>query len=846
MKKERTEVYKLFCLLLFFTTVSIVQCRGQDIYYTYKGRVLDSISKKPLEYVNIVINNSNQGVSTNLKGEFIIHSKQRIFALTFSRIAYKNKKVTIKENIQANEFYLNPKSYILDEVKVYPGKNPALRIIENVIEHKKQNNFREYPRWKYSVYEKISGDILKDPRNLSAEELNDSLSIYSKQKKKRKNYIPLPLTEKTIDVNWYSKNNIKEKITAINVSGFKNPFWQAFHGGVKMYNFYENFIKLNDIGIGKEIYPGLFTKKGIKNYAFILKDSTCLNNKDTIFQIDFFGRKKTRFKGVAGTFKIHSKNWALIDIELHLPFKLEIESQNIIDSAEIIYSQKYQCYADSIYFPKKISFLSIFKYQNGFFLKYDSKIDKLILKEESAKDRSIISLSTDKSAMDKPKEYWKNLRGDSLFLYERDASLFWDSLGQKKNLDRYTELAFEVVTGEKAPIISKKPDTNSYFRLGRYFLDHFDYKYLFGYNNFEGLRLGLGLKWTKKILFARNVKFGGYAAYGFKDYHLKYGANVFVPLSIEKGIGIHVNAASEAERYGSLDFFPAVSSFNFLKKDFTIFYINEMNYTHRANAYFESRLFRHFKIKTGVYVKDKDYLNFEKIPLPEKNIYSSYRLAGYHIGLHITPFEKVVSIADHLFSMGTKYPELHINYIAGLNDLLDGEYQFNRIDLNINYLLDLKLLGKTYITANAGYMEGLVPESSLYNLESSYGKCGVYAYPSFNTMRWNEFTSNKYAGIFITHVIGHKIFRNPDLLINPQLVIYHNMGIGDLDSSYKKVYTDKKTMNLGYYESGIGIDKVYGALGMSFFYRYGPYSYESFKENYAIKFHLKFSWPMRY
>jgi len=64
---------------------------------TFEGRVLDSRTKQPLEKVNIYVDNTEVGTTTNNKGEFKLQNVTRSFSdsLTFSIIGYKVHKVPL-------------------------------------------------------------------------------------------------------------------------------------------------------------------------------------------------------------------------------------------------------------------------------------------------------------------------------------------------------------------------------------------------------------------------------------------------------------------------------------------------------------------------------------------------------------------------------------------------------------------------------------------------------------------------------------------------------------------------------------------------------------------------------
>ena len=77
---------------------------------------------------------------------------------------------------------------------------------------------------------------------------------------------------------------------------------------------------------------------------------------------------------------------------------------------------------------------------------------------------------------------------------------------------------------------------------------------------------------------------------------------------------------------------------------------------------------------------------------------------------------------------------------------------------------------------------------------------------------------------------------------NPQLEITHNMGIGTLKNSETIEAFGFRTMEKGYFESGIRINKLVASslsgMGIGLFYRYGPYAKTNTIDNVAFKLSL--------
>lgn len=81
-----------------------------------KGVVKDSISGRPISFVNIWVQDENIGFTTEENGEFSINASEINKKLIFSALGYEKKTVLIKNN---TEVKLKPTEYQLEEVVIF-------------------------------------------------------------------------------------------------------------------------------------------------------------------------------------------------------------------------------------------------------------------------------------------------------------------------------------------------------------------------------------------------------------------------------------------------------------------------------------------------------------------------------------------------------------------------------------------------------------------------------------------------------------------------------------------------------------------------------------------------------
>lgn len=80
-----------------------------------KGVVKDSVSGKPISFVNIWVENENNGATSEENGEFSIHTTEKSKNLIFSALGFEKKTIKIDQVLLVK---LKPIEYQLDEVVI--------------------------------------------------------------------------------------------------------------------------------------------------------------------------------------------------------------------------------------------------------------------------------------------------------------------------------------------------------------------------------------------------------------------------------------------------------------------------------------------------------------------------------------------------------------------------------------------------------------------------------------------------------------------------------------------------------------------------------------------------------
>ena len=113
-KFEMVKKILLFAVSLFFMQLT----RAQDIL---KGRVLDYSNNKGISFVSVGVLGKNAGAITDSNGVFKIGLGNNIGKndyVVITAIGYAEKRISVKDALEMQDFYLNPVSIILPGVLI--------------------------------------------------------------------------------------------------------------------------------------------------------------------------------------------------------------------------------------------------------------------------------------------------------------------------------------------------------------------------------------------------------------------------------------------------------------------------------------------------------------------------------------------------------------------------------------------------------------------------------------------------------------------------------------------------------------------------------------------------------
>ncbi|MFA5420026.1 MAG: DUF5686 family protein [Bacteroidales bacterium] len=807
--------HSLIYLILFLIPFRIF-CQNPTI----TGHVYDKKTGEPLAFVNIVSNNG-RGAVTDIDGKFSIVNGTNIHTLSISYVGYQPiiYQVNIGQDFQ--KILLVPKVFDLEEVSIFPNDNPAHRIINNVINNRDLNNPEKLKAFSYVAYDKmiltVNSDSLmsRDPALLDSNEMK-ARSFLAKQ--------DLFIMETVTERLYLAPGLNQENVLATKVSGFSDPIITFMISQIQSTSFYDEMIE-----IARKKYINPISKGSTKKYFFLIEDTTFSAASDTIFIISYRPMKDTRFEGMKGFLSINSNRWAIQNVKAE-------PANDSTTGFSIKIQQGYEFVQDH-WFPTQLNtdlslpMISVSDSINNYPLigKGRSYIRDINLNPDLKKsDFGYHEIEIEAGATKRKGEFWREFRVDSLTNKEKETYRVIDSLGKAENFDKMASTFQTLLTG-KIPF---------------YFID-LDLNRVVHYNDYEGIYLGVGLHTNDKI--SKRFTTGFFAGYGFNDHAAKYGVDASWILHKPSESTLQAEAYNTVTASGDVRFSDDKNQI-WRSYDFYQFFVSRMNPTvgGELNYMFRLRPLRDFKWNVGVRHQEKtaykDYF-FTIGSSQTGEQLTKFKFSDMSLGFRFAFREKILQTTKGQLSFGSKYPVVWLNYTRGLKDIANSNFGFNRLDLKVEYTHKTKYYGETTYKLTAGIIDGQLPISNLYNAVGTYRMVALLAPGSFGTMRTNEFFSDRYVALFLNHSFGQLLFKTGKF--KPEINLVTNIAFGTMSHQQNHHNIAFKTLDKGYYESGIVIRKLLNLqvydLGIGVLYRYGYYSFENTQDNLAFKISLYYA-----
>ncbi len=424
----------LLAILLLSSTLFFAQI---------KGTVTQS-NGKPLPFVNILLENTYVGTSSNADGVYELPiTTPGKHTLVFQYLGFKSKKVPV--NINTFPYTLNvsmqEEQFDLSEVVINPNANPAIEIIKNAIASRKENSDKTQ-RFTADFYSRGMFKVKNVPKTI----LGQKLDMFDEVLDSARSGI-LYLSETISKIKYQKPDEMTETIVASKVSGDDRGF--SFNSAASAnFDFYENTIAFGIPAISP------IANNAFNYYKYKYGGSFFDENDKQIHKIEVIAKRKEE-PTMQGYIYIVDNSWALYGIDLNVKGnQIQVAA---LDDIHIVQNFNYNAgnklwvkNAQTLDFMAgifNVKFSGRFTYVYSNFEFPDSFAKKTFTKEV---------LSFEDNANKKDEEFWNTIRPVPLTEEEANDYVVKDELQTKRESQPYLDSIdrknnklkiFDVITG---------------------------------------------------------------------------------------------------------------------------------------------------------------------------------------------------------------------------------------------------------------------------------------------------------------------------------------------------------------------------------------------------------------
>lgn len=719
--------------LLFILALVSFQTSAQII-----GKVTDSEGNS-LPYVNIYLENSYKGTTTNDDGNYSLDVKEKqSYSIIFQYLGYKTKVETVTPDAFPFRLHvvLTEETTELNEVVIDSKEDPAYRIIRQAIAKRKENLLK-IEAYTADFYSRGMWKVADVPEKIMGQEVGDLDGMIDSTRAGI-----VYLSETISKIAYQQPDKFTEKITASRVSGNDNGF--SFNSAQSAeISFYENTTDLN----APLVSP--IANNALSYYRYKLEGVFYENNR-LINKIEVIPRRP-KDRVWSGYIYIVEDDWQIYGSELsttgaaiQIPF---VENLTV--------KQNYK-YDESFDFWVKISQTIDFSFGlfgikgDGRFIAVYSNYDFQPEFQKRTFTNEVLSFLD--NANKKDSIFWNEIRPVPLSEEEfkdyikkdsiqtlRRSKPYLDSIDAKSNrfkvLDPLTGYSYR----------------NSYEQWSVGYtgpLPGIQFNTVQGWNSKAGLSFQKWYDENRTNLFRINLD----ATYGLAEDRLRFSGSIFRNFNWKNKRQIWIQGGSLVSQFNASEpISPIINSISTLFFERNYMKVYERNF---VGAGFSQELFNgfHFYANTGyenrkplfnntdyVFIKNKDVEYSSNNPLNPADFNNAAiepnEIVKTSIRARINFAQKYFSNPDMKFNIGDdKYPTLNLSVENGIG-ISSKSLDYSLFEMGLNQSVSIRNKGEF-----------------LYNLKGGtfLGGDGIsfVDYKHFNGNRTRVGTSVNYTNVF--------------------------------------------------------------------------------------------------
>jgi hypothetical protein len=322
-------------------------------------------------------------------------------------------------------------------------------------------------------------------------------------------------------------------------------------------------------------------------------------------------------------------------------------------------------------------------------------------------------------------------------------------------------------------------------------------------NDYEKIRLGIGLTnaVANDVMRPRFWETNVYAGYGFGDKAWKYGGELKFRLMQSREMALRFRYAHDLREPGTSDVEPEGLVSRKL-------YASRLDGMEEIGADFSiriaKRLFTRFSFQKQV-LKPNYLYHFSENGTDKTGQFNFTEASFYAKYVFDTPNKTLLDDPQY---QNNRYPIVELIYTKGFKNVLNGQYDYNRLVVALSQTVLLRRIGKANWRVEAGSTTGKAPFSKLFLLNQGGGIASYFVVANtFQTLTdTTVWLSDRFINVFYKQEVGNVLYRHKRSA--PFLSLIQNVSFGKLSDAAAHTGIDFKTPSKSIIETGFRLDNL--------------------------------------
>ena len=804
------------------------------------GTVVDSLTRKPMEYISVYFKHTASGCLTNYKGEFFVKDSSGADTLVIDAIGYEKRYIKLKPGQNTGmKIQLKQANIRLTEAVVRPKRekyrkkdNPAIELIRNVIANKDRNRIEDYDYYKCDLYEKLTISLDDYSPDFEKKKKLEYLKQYIDTSEITGKPILTVSIRETMNDYYYRKSPKEEKTIrkAQQHIGLDKEF--DHNGGLT--------VSLEQIFTGVDIFDNeiafianrfvspISSVMATSYYKYYIMDTVRVDGIPCT-DLAFVPYNSQSFGFTGRLYITNDGKYSIKKVQLNFPSSSNI---NWIDRLRI--DQEFTQMKDGAWALKREdSYVNLtviegtqglFAHQTRYFDNHTT--DSTLLAENPAfRIDGPLEILPDSRSYDTA--YWEKNRLTPLNKREKSVPQASKEIAEKSSVTTWMRV-MDAFISEYIPTSTSKESSK------------FDFGPILsyaGHNYIEGLRLRLGGMTTANL--SKRWFANGYLAYGMRDEkvkgsiqlihsfnekHYHPGERPLNNLSVSYTYDIF-SPEVIGEQHGVLTSIKAgtVKKLQYIRKT-NLKYEKQWTNSFRTSFWIENNKF------TPATTDDPGTLRYDRI-LADGTTLRVPDITATELGVKLrwAPGEKNFNAVSQMANMDKDTPVFSLSHMAGIKGLLGGEYNYQHTEFEAFKRFHLSVAGFMDVKLTMGKIWGQVPYPLL--IMPTANQSFVYKRETFHMMNALEFATDQYAQVNMTWHMKGMIFNRIPLIKHLKLreIIVFNGLAGSLSDRNNPALRHPGLFELPegtgpmngvpFLEVGAGIENIFQLFRVVYYYR---------------------------